>query len=143
VPARGQSSLTLRQRVSSRISEITSFLAVGVSTLSVAEDTDRARLGTHDEPMDIRSIDGSRRRVSLGTGPALEAVLTPGELRVALLVAEGATNNEAAASLVLSRRTVESHLLCVYRKLGLRSRSQLARLVAIGERDPSETRAVG
>ena len=92
--------------------------------------------------MDIRSIDGSRRHVSLEAMPALGEVLTPGELRVALLVAEGATNNEVAASLFLSRRTVESHLLCVYRKLGIRSRSQLARLVAIAERHPSEARAV-
>ncbi|TML90583.1 MAG: helix-turn-helix transcriptional regulator [Actinobacteria bacterium] len=92
--------------------------------------------------MDIRSIDGSRRHVSLEAMPALGEVLTPGELRVALLVAEGATNNEVAASLFLSRRTVESHLLCVYRKLGIRSRSQLARLVAIAARDPSEARAV-
>jgi DNA-binding NarL/FixJ family response regulator len=45
---------------------------------------------------------------------------------VAALVAQGRTNREVAAELVLSEKTVESHLSHVYRKLGLRSRSELA-----------------
>lgn len=53
------------------------------------------------------------------------ARLTPQELQVTLTVAAGATNQEAAAALFLSPRTVEAHLTRVYRKLGLRSRSQL------------------
>jgi len=53
--------------------------------------------------------------------------LTPQELKVALAVAEGATNKEAAARLFLSPKTVEFHLGKVYRKLGVRSRTELAR----------------
>jgi DNA-binding CsgD family transcriptional regulator len=64
----------------------------------------------------------------------IEELLTPSELRVALEVAQGATSREVAAALFVSRRTVEAHLGHVYRKLGLRSRSQLARLVALNER---------
>ncbi len=58
--------------------------------------------------------------------------LTPQELQVALVVADGATNKEAGASLFLSPKTVEFHLGNVYGKLGLRSRSELAKLVAAG-----------
>jgi DNA-binding CsgD family transcriptional regulator len=53
--------------------------------------------------------------------------LTPAEERVARLVAEGHTNKEVAAALFLSERTVEFHLTHVYRKLGVRSRAELAR----------------
>jgi DNA-binding CsgD family transcriptional regulator len=53
--------------------------------------------------------------------------LTPTERRVADLVADGKTNREAAAELVLSVHTVEAALTSVYRKLGVRSRTELAR----------------
>jgi DNA-binding CsgD family transcriptional regulator len=56
--------------------------------------------------------------------------LTTQELRVALAVAEGGTNVEAAAQLFLSPKTVEYHLSSVYRKLGIRSRAQLVRVLA-------------
>ena len=56
--------------------------------------------------------------------------LTTQELQTALLVARGATNREAAASLFLSPKTVEKHLSSAYRKLGVRSRSELARRLA-------------
>jgi DNA-binding CsgD family transcriptional regulator len=52
--------------------------------------------------------------------------LTPSERRVAALVAEGRTNREVAAELVVTEKTVESHLSHVYRKLGVRSRAELA-----------------
>jgi DNA-binding NarL/FixJ family response regulator len=52
--------------------------------------------------------------------------LTPQELQIARFIAAGATNREAAADLFLSPKTIETHLTRIYRKLGLRSRSQLA-----------------
>jgi DNA-binding CsgD family transcriptional regulator len=51
--------------------------------------------------------------------------LTAREREVCRLVAAGATNREAAAMLFLSPRTVEHHLRLAYRKLGVRSRSEL------------------
>jgi DNA-binding CsgD family transcriptional regulator len=53
--------------------------------------------------------------------------LTSAESRVAVLVAEGRTNREVAAALFLTERTVASHLTHVYAKLGIRSRTELAR----------------
>jgi DNA-binding CsgD family transcriptional regulator len=53
--------------------------------------------------------------------------LTPAERRVADLVAEGRTNREVAATLFLGERTVASHLTRIYAKLGVRSRTELAR----------------
>ncbi len=55
------------------------------------------------------------------------ANLTPAEHAVARHVAEGATNREVAARLVVSIRTVEYHLSNIYSKLGISSRSQLVR----------------
>jgi DNA-binding CsgD family transcriptional regulator len=56
--------------------------------------------------------------------------LTPAEERVAALVAEGRTNREVAAALFLSERTIEGHLSHVFGKLGVRSRTELARALA-------------
>jgi DNA-binding CsgD family transcriptional regulator len=62
--------------------------------------------------------------------PAALEALTPQELQVALAVAEGATNKEAATALLISPKTVEYHLGHVYSKLGVRTRAELARRVA-------------
>jgi len=58
--------------------------------------------------------------------PAAIDELTLQELQVALRVAEGATNREAAAALFISPKTVEAHLSRIYGKLGVRSRTELA-----------------
>jgi DNA-binding CsgD family transcriptional regulator len=55
--------------------------------------------------------------------------LTPQELQIALLLAEGCTTREAAASMFLSPKTIEYHLRNVYRKLDVRSRPELSEAV--------------
>lgn len=52
--------------------------------------------------------------------------LTPAELHVVALLAQGLTSREIGEALYVSRRTVESHLDHAYRKLGLYSRAQVA-----------------
>lgn len=52
--------------------------------------------------------------------------LTPAERNVARLVGEGLRNKDIAAQLVISTRTVETHLTRIYAKLNLSSRVQLA-----------------
>jgi DNA-binding CsgD family transcriptional regulator len=54
------------------------------------------------------------------------AALTPQELQVSIMLAEGRTTREAAAALFLSPKTVEYHLRKVYTKLGISSRAELA-----------------
>jgi DNA-binding CsgD family transcriptional regulator len=74
-----------------------------------------ARVGTHAMPA--------------GAGPALTAA----EQRVAELAAAGRSNAEIAAELFMGLRTVEAHLSRIYRKLSVRSRTELCRtLTAAG-----------
>jgi DNA-binding CsgD family transcriptional regulator len=55
--------------------------------------------------------------------------LSPQELQVARIAGRGQNNSEVAAALFVSRKTVEAHLTRVYRKLGIRSRTELARIL--------------
>jgi DNA-binding CsgD family transcriptional regulator len=79
------------------------------------------RLGTpiqeRQASAELHSVGGRRR---------LESELTPVEQRIADLVAAGQTNREVAAATFTSVRTVESHLGRICRKLGIRSRTELA-----------------
>ncbi|MFG2983571.1 AAA family ATPase [Streptomyces sp. NPDC048258] len=65
-----------------------------------------------------------------GTETVAVAALTEAETRLALLVSQGASNQEAAAKLFLSVKTVEARLTRIYQKLDVRSRAQLATALA-------------
>jgi DNA-binding NarL/FixJ family response regulator len=56
--------------------------------------------------------------------------LTPSERRVADLAAAGRTNRDVAQELFVTPKTVEVHLSNAYRKLGIRSRRELAGALA-------------
>jgi DNA-binding CsgD family transcriptional regulator len=62
----------------------------------------------------------------VGLRPAAPLGLTASEQRVADLVARGMTNKEVATALFISPKTVDSNLSRIYRKLGVRSRTELA-----------------
>ena len=72
-------------------------------------------------------VEKARSELGRIGGRTREEGLTPAERRVASLVAEGRTNREVAAALFVTERTVASHLSHVYAKLGVRSRTELAR----------------
>jgi len=71
-----------------------------------------------------------------GVRAAEPAGLSPTERRIADLVAEGRTNREVADALFVSVKTVEANLSRVYHKLGVRSRTELARRIADPENHP-------
>jgi DNA-binding NarL/FixJ family response regulator len=75
---------------------------------------------------ELRGTGQTLRRASMPESDSL----TPSELQVALRVAEGLTNREVAAAIFISPKTVEHHLSSIYRKLGIRSRTELARRIA-------------
>ena len=88
----------------------------------------RLRLVTrHGRDLPIHAVPRSAHRSPLDD-------LTAAELRVARLVARGASNREVADWLSLSTKTVECHLSRIYRKLGVRSRAGVAYLVGQADR---------
>ncbi|MBW3665317.1 MAG: LuxR C-terminal-related transcriptional regulator [Actinobacteria bacterium] len=94
------------------------------AALAADAELDRCRARFRDAGL-RPGVRGARRRPATGW-----ASLTPAEIRVARLVAEGLTNPDIADRLYVSRRTVESHVSSVLRKLSLSSRVELAVLVA-------------
>ena len=85
-------------------------------------DADRAR-ALREQGVEVDRVWRGGRR---GYGREL----SPRELEVARMVAQGLTNRQVAEALFLSPRTVERHLGAAMRKLGITGRSTLARLVA-------------
>jgi DNA-binding CsgD family transcriptional regulator len=75
-----------------------------------------------------------------GRPPRLRVVgipaLTPSERRVARLATEALTNREIAERLFVSEKTVEAHLSRVFRKLGVRSRTELATQLTASDATP-------
>jgi ATP/maltotriose-dependent transcriptional regulator MalT len=114
-------------------------LRIGAGPRADAQAQMRAALETFERLGAKRWAERARDALR-GTGVAqrredvpIAEVLTPHELQVAMVVAQGATNKEAAAALFLSPKTVEHHLGQIYRKLQLRSRTELAALVTGAE----------
>jgi DNA-binding CsgD family transcriptional regulator len=72
---------------------------------------------------------GVRTQRMTGNRPTGLQELSPQELQVARIAGRGHNNIEVAAALFMSRKTVEAHLTRAYRKLGIRSRTELARVL--------------
>jgi len=81
----------------------------------------------------LRWAANARAELGRVSGRKRAAGLTAAERRVAALVAEGRTNREVASALFLGERTVASHLTHIYAKLGVRSRTELARRLGADE----------
>jgi DNA-binding CsgD family transcriptional regulator len=123
------------ERVGDRFGRARSLLALGV-VLRRARQKRASREAVEEATRIFEACLASgwadKARAELGRvgGRRREEGLTAAERRVAALVAEGRTNREVAAALVLGERTVETHLTHIYAKLGVRSRTELARTLA-------------
>ncbi|MCZ0978638.1 helix-turn-helix transcriptional regulator [Streptomyces diastatochromogenes] len=91
-----------------------------------------ARRGAARARQELRAL-GVRRRMPRSSDRQAEGwgAITPSEMRVVRLVADGLTNRQVANRLFLSRHTVDAHLRNVFAKLGVSSRVELARLTAV------------
>ena len=93
----------------------------------------RTAAHTLDEAIQVIDDLGAQRWAELARAErarlthTADGLLTPAEQRVAELVAQGRTNAEIAATLLITVKTVEGTLTRIYRKLGVRSRVDLAR----------------
>lgn len=94
------------------------------AALEVAQRHDLRRLQAWGE-QELRVSGGRPRRRSLSGRDSL----TPAELRVAAMAAEGMTNRQIAEALFVTRKAVSYHLGNVYRKLGSSSREELPALL--------------
>ncbi|MGB9307065.1 MAG: helix-turn-helix transcriptional regulator, partial [Mycobacterium sp.] len=104
----------------------------GIDQLNIAFDT-YLQCGATADAQRVGQVlrqHGVSRRV-LGRPRSKTGVdsLTDSELKVAHLVAAGATNRDVAQQLSLSPHTVNSHLRNVFAKLGINSRTELGRLI--------------
>lgn len=82
-------------------------------------------------PDQVEAAVGAGDETGSAPPPSVLDALTPQELRIAGLVADGLSSKQIAAQLFLSPRTVEYHLYKIYPKLGIGSRTDLARLVVL------------
>jgi DNA-binding NarL/FixJ family response regulator len=81
--------------------------------------------GQYIEPQFLtRAMDASHQRASGSS--ELEDVLTPRELQIVRLLADGLRNKEIAQALEISEGTVKIHLHNIYEKLNVDSRVELA-----------------
>ena len=71
----------------------------------------------------------ARAELANGATPGLAHGLSPSEQRVAELAVNGMSNRDLALALSISLKTVEANLTQIYRKLGIRSRAQLAQRI--------------
>ena len=94
-----------------------------------AQEAIQAALGGFEHLGAATWIEKARDELGRIGGRPREEGLTAAERRVAALVAAGRTNREVAAQLFLGERTVAGHLTHIYAKLGVRSRTELARRI--------------
>jgi DNA-binding CsgD family transcriptional regulator len=91
---------------------------------------DRGATSASRRALDQSAISGTDWYTSSMSGPRSAVDLSDREEEIVALAISGLSNREIATRLVLSIRTVETHLLRIYRKLGVRGRSELEAVLA-------------
>ena len=75
---------------------------------------------------------GERREDEMFSDSCRQAGLTPREVEIALLIAQGSTYKEIASDLHISPNTVSSHVATIYRKTGTRSKVEMVNALRNG-----------
>ena len=75
----------------------------------------------------LSTVEATRTPSATPAGPRDPNVLTPREREVLRLLVAGLSYEQIAAKLIVSRRTVNTHLTAIYGKLGVNSRSAASR----------------
>jgi DNA-binding CsgD family transcriptional regulator len=127
-------AITQHDEVGDAFGKARALLALGIVLRRVrqklpAREAIQAALGAFEQLGAATWVEKARAELGRIGGRTREVGLTAAERRVAVLVAAGRTNREVAAELFLGERTVAGHLTRVYSKLGVRSRTELARLL--------------
>ncbi len=102
-------------------------LRVQLGEKSFTELWEHGQSFSHDQIYEEAARAIERVRTASATTPDLLAGLSPRELDVLRLVGGGLTDAQVAKKLVLSTRTVSTHLQTIYRKLGVTSRNAAVR----------------
>jgi DNA-binding NarL/FixJ family response regulator len=116
----GASGFLLKDATAERLFEAVRVVAAGEALLAPAVTRRLISEFTRIRP-------GTKAAGSAGPAsaePAAFASLTPRETEVLMLVAEGLSNPEIAARLVVTEETVKTHVSRILAKLGLRDRTQ-------------------
>ena len=128
-----QKALVQHERVSMPFERARTLLALGSTRRRSkmkrpARETLEQALATFEDLGAAIWADKARAELArIGGRPAASGDLTPTERRVAELVAEGRSNKEVAAALFVTVKTVNTQLSRIYRKVGVHSRTELAR----------------
>jgi DNA-binding CsgD family transcriptional regulator len=135
-----EQALAELQRSSARLERASALLELGAATRRAGRRADARK--PLREALELATACGADavgtrahdELIAAGARPRRDPVdsrsnLTASELRVARMAAEGMTNRAIAQALFLTENTIETHLRSVYRKVGIRSRSQLARVL--------------
>ena len=134
--ARFAEALAQDERAPDRFQRGRTMLALGVTQRRAkqrraARETLEQALTTFTElPAPLWAAKARAELARIGGRAPSRGELTEGERRIATRVAEGMTNRQVAAALFLTEHSVETALSRVYRKLGVRSRTELARRLA-------------
>jgi DNA-binding NarL/FixJ family response regulator len=141
----GETGIELLEQSVARLEQSPRRLEHAISLLELGSATRRAgRRADARKPLrtalelahacgaDAVAVRAHEELVTAGARPRRDptesrSMLTSSELRVARMAAEGMTNREIAQSLFVTANTIETHLRSAFRKLDIRSRSQLAR----------------
>jgi DNA-binding CsgD family transcriptional regulator len=127
-----EEAIVLHERTRDPFGRARAYLALGVNLRRLrqkrsARDAIETALATFQALGAGHWIAAARAELGRIGGRTRLSGLSTSERSVASLAAEGRTNREIASRLFLGERTVASHLTHIYAKLGVRSRTELAR----------------